>query len=233
MDQFERTKLLIGDEAFNKLSKAKVAVFGIGGVGGYVCEALVRSGIENIAIIDNDTVSITNLNRQIIATHDTVGRLKVDVMKERLQSINKNVNVECINAFLLKNEDNTIDFSKYDYLIDALDTVTAKLTIIEEATKLNKKVISSMGTGNKLNPTMLEVTDIYKTTVCPLARVMRTELKKRNIKKLKVVYSKETPIKPLGVIDNDKATPASIAFVPSVAGLIIASEVVKDIISDE
>ena len=154
-------------------------------------------------------------------------------MKERLMSINKEVNVECINTFLLKNEDNVIDFSKYDYLVDALDTITAKLTIIEEANKLNKKVISSMGTGNKINPTMLEVTDIYKTTVCPLARVMRTELKKRNIKKLKVVYSKETPIKPLGIIDGNKAIPASIAFVPSVAGLIIASEVVKDIISEE
>ena len=233
MDQFERTKLLIGETQFEKLSKAKIAVFGIGGVGGYVCEALVRSGIKNIAIVDNDTVSLTNLNRQIIATHDTIGRLKVDVMKERLMSINKEVNVECINTFLLKNEDNVIDFSKYDYLVDALDTITAKLTIIEEANKLNKKVISSMGTGNKINPTMLEVTDIYKTTVCPLARVMRTELKKRNIKKLKVVYSKETPIKPLGIINDNKSIPASIAFVPSVAGLIIASEVVKDIISEE
>lgn len=231
MDQFERTKLLIGNDNFNKLAKAKVAVFGIGGVGGYVCEALVRSGIKHIALIDNDTVSLSNLNRQIIATHDTIGKLKVEVMKERLLSINKEVEVECINTFLLKNEDNIIDFAKYDYLIDALDTVTAKITIIEEATRLNKLVISSMGTGNKLNPTMLEVADIYKTTVCPLARVMRNELKKRNIKQLKVVYSKENPIKPSSIIDNHKAIPASCAFVPSVAGLIIASEVVKDLIN--
>lgn len=231
MDQFERTKLLIGNDNFDKLAKAKVAVFGIGGVGGYVCEALVRSGIKHIALIDNDTVSLSNLNRQIIATHDTIGKLKVEVMKERLLSINKEVEVECINTFLLKNEDNIIDFAKYDYLIDALDTVTAKITIIEEATRLNKLVISSMGTGNKINPTMLEVADIYKTTVCPLARVMRNELKKRNIKQLKVVYSKENPIKPSSIIDNDKAIPASCAFVPSVAGLIIASEVVKDLIN--
>ena len=229
MDQFERTKLLIGNDNFDKLAKAKVAVFGIGGVGGYVCEALVRSGIKHIALIDNDTVSLSNLNRQIIATHDTIGKLKVEVMKERLLSINKEIEVECINTFLLKNEDNIIDFAKYDYLIDALDTVTAKITIIEEATRLNKLVISSMGTGNKLNPTMLEVADIYKTTVCPLARVMRNELKKRNIKQLKVVYSKENPIKPSSI--NDKAIPASCAFVPSVAGLIIASEVVKDLIN--
>ena len=229
MDQFERTKLLIGNDNFDKLAKAKVAVFGIGGVGGYVCEALVRSGIKHIALIDNDTVSLSNLNRQIIATHDTIGKFKVEVMKERLLSINKEIEVECINTFLLKNEDNIIDFAKYDYLIDALDTVTAKITIIEEATRLNKLVISSMGTGNKLNPTMLEVADIYKTTVCPLARVMRNELKKRNIKQLKVVYSKENPIKPSSI--NDKAIPASCAFVPSVAGLIIASEVVKDLIN--
>ena len=229
----QRTELLFGIENIKKLQKSKVIVFGIGGVGGYCAETLARCCIENIDLVDNDTIVKSNINRQIIATHDTIGRLKVDVMKERLMSINKEVNVECINTFLLKNEDNVIDFSKYDYLVDALDTITAKLTIIEEANKLNKKVISSMGTGNKINPTMLEVTDIYKTTVCPLARVMRTELKKRNIKKLKVVYSKETPIKPLGIIDDNKAIPASIAFVPSVAGLIIASEVVKDIISEE
>ena len=231
MDQFSRTKLLIGDEKFNKIQKAKVAVFGIGGVGGYVCEALVRSGIKHIALIDNDVVSVSNLNRQIIATYDTIGRAKVDVMKERLLSINKDIEVETFNTFLLKNEDNEIDFSKYDYLVDALDTVTAKLTIVENSIKYNKMVISSMGTGNKLNPMMLEVSDIYKTSVCPLARVMRTELKKRNIKKLKVVYSKEKPIEISNEfnLESNKPIPGSVSFVPSVAGLIIASEVIKDI----
>lgn len=243
MNQFSRTEILVGSEKLNKIKNARIAVFGIGGVGSYVVEALVRSGFSKIDLYDNDTVSLTNINRQLIADFTTIGKYKVDVAKERILNINKDAEVNCFKYFVLRNEDNEIDFSVYDYIIDAVDTVTAKLTIIESANRLNIPVISSMGTGNKVDPTRLEVTDIYKTSVCPLARVMRTELKKRGIKKLTVVYSKEEPIKPKYSEDyyleetqsstNAKRDiPGSTAFVPSVAGLMIASVVFNYFIKD-
>lgn len=241
MNQFSRTEILIGSEKMNKIKNAKIAVFGIGGVGSYVVEALVRSGFSKFDLFDNDTVSLTNLNRQLIADYSTIGKYKVDIAKERILNINKEAEVNCYKYFVLKNENNEIDFSIYDYIIDAVDTVTAKITIIEEANKYNVPVISSMGTGNKLDPTRLEVTDIFKTSVCPLARVMRVELKKRGIKKLTVVYSKEEPLKPVYTseyyneeIENSsnvkREIPGSTAFVPSVAGLMIASVVFNNII---
>ena len=232
INQFSRTELVLGKENIEKLKKARIAIFGLGGVGGYVVEALARSGVSNFDLIDNDTVSITNINRQIIATLDTVGKYKVDVMEERILSINKDANIKKYQCFYLPENSNQFDFSQYDYVIDAIDTVTAKIDIIVKCNELNVPIISSMGTGNKINPLMLEVTDIYKTSVCPLAKVMRYELKRRGIKKLKVIYSKENPIK----IDQSKVEeeskkniPGSTSFVPSVAGLIIASEVIKDI----
>ncbi len=226
MQEFSRTAMLIGEDALLKLASKRVAVFGVGGVGGYVIEALARSGIGAFELIDNDTVNITNINRQIIATHDTIGRNKVDVAKERILSINPNADVNTYNLFYLPENANEFDFSQYDYIVDAVDTVTAKIDIIVKAKENNIPVISSMGTGNKLDPTQFEVADIYDTTVCPLARVMRRELKKRDIKSLKVLYSKEEPKVP----DGDGRTPSSISFVPSVAGLIIAGEVIKDLI---
>lgn len=243
MNQFSRTEILVGSEKLNKIKNARIAVFGIGGVGSYVVEALVRSGFSKIDLYDNDTVSLTNINRQLIADFTTIGKYKVDVAKERILNINKDAEVNCFKYFVLRNEDNEIDFSVYDYIIDAVDTVTAKLTIIESANRFNIPVISSMGTGNKVDPTRLEVTDIYKTSVCPLARVMRTELKKRGIKKLTVVYSKEEPIKPTYSEDYyleetqsstnaKKELPGSTAFVPSVAGLMIASVVFNYFIKD-
>ncbi len=243
MNQFSRTEILIGSEKLKKIKNARIAVFGIGGVGSYVVEALVRSGFSKIDLYDNDTVSLTNLNRQLIADFTTIGKYKVDVAKERILNINKEAEVNCYKYFVLRNENNEIDFSIYDYIIDAVDTVTAKLTIIENANKLGIPVISSMGTGNKIDPTKLEVTDIYKTSVCPLARVMRTELKKRGIKKLTVVYSKEEPIKPVysedyytqemqNVTNAKREIPGSTAFVPSCAGLLIASVVFKFFIKD-
>ena len=231
-DQFSRTEMLIGTDAVKKLNNAKAAVFGVGGVGGFVCEALARAGIGEFDLIDNDTVSITNINRQIIALHSTVGKYKTAVMKERILDINPNAVVNIHNCFYLPENKDSFDFSKYDYVIDAVDTVTAKLSIIEEAKKAGVPVISSMGTGNKLNPTMLEVADISKTSVCPLAKVMRYELKKRGIKGVKVVYSKEVPLTPAFESDemtSKRAVPGSVSFVPSAAGLIIASEVVKDL----
>lgn len=229
--QFQRTELILGSESIEKLNKSKVCIFGIGGVGGYVCEALARAGIGSFVLIDNDTVNITNINRQIIATHKTVGQYKVDVMKERILDINPNAVVEVHKCFYLPENEADFDFSKYDYVVDAVDTVTAKISIIINAKKNNVPVISSMGTGNKLNPTMLEVADINKTSVDPLARVMRIELKKRNITKLKVVYSKEIPLKPTveQFGESNKPTPGSTSFVPSTAGLLIASEIIKDI----
>lgn len=224
-EKFIRTENLIGKENLYKLNNSHIAVFGIGGVGGYVTEALVRAGVGNIDIIDNDTISESNINRQIIATTKNVGKFKVDVMKERILDINPNVQVNAFNVLYLPNTANEFDFSKYDYIIDAVDNVTAKIELILRANESNVPIISSMGTGNKLDPTAFEVSDIYKTEVCPLAKVMRTELKKRGIKKLKVVYSKEKPI-------TNQRPPASISFVPSVAGLIIASEVIKDIIKE-
>ena len=223
MEQFERTRMLIGNEGLNKLKKSSVAVFGIGGVGGYAVEALARSGVGTIDIIDNDTVNETNINRQIIATHKTLGRYKVDVMKERIEDINRSAIVNTHKCFFLPENSDEFDFSKYSYIVDAIDTVTAKIEIILKAQKANVPVISSMGTGNKLDPTKLEVSDIYKTKMCPLAKVMRRELKQRGIKKLKVVYSSEEPVTKLRI-------PASVAFVPSVAGMIIAGELIKDLI---
>lgn len=229
---FQRTELLIGKENLNKLQHSHVIVFGVGGVGGFAIEALVRSGIGEISIVDFDTVDLTNLNRQIIATQDSIGKLKTSVMKDRLLSINPNVIVhEFPEKFSMENSDLFFKDKKYDYIVDAIDLVTSKLALAEIAKNLSIPIISSMGTGNKIEPTMLEVADINKTSVCPLARVMRKELKNRGIKKLKVVYSKELPRKPFNESGSreKKVNVGSIAFVPSTAGLIIASEVVKDL----
>ena len=225
-NQFSRTELIIGKEALKKLHNSKVAIFGIGGVGSYVVEGLVRAGIEKFILVDNDKVSISNLNRQIIATTKTIGKTKVDVAKERILDINPNAKVEIHNEFFMPNSEAIIDES-VTYVIDCIDTVTAKIELVIRANKLNVPIISCMGTGNKLDPTKFEITDIYKTSVCPLAKVMRKELKNREIKKLKVLYSKEEPIK---TNSTEKQVPGSISFVPSVAGLIIAGEVIKDII---
>lgn len=267
-EQFSRTELLIGEEAVKNLANCRVAVFGVGGVGGYVCEALVRSGVGAFDLIDSDTVALSNLNRQIIATHSTVGRYKTEVMKERMLDINPDVDVTIHNCFFLPENADDFPFDSYDYVVDAVDTVTAKIALVMKAKEHNVPIISSMGAGNKLNPALFQVKDIYKTQVCPLAKVMRRELKKRGIKKLKVVYSEEIPLKPREAADqaNDmvesasttpagdikntteltsstpetttknatnhprRSTPGSVAFVPSVAGLILASEVVKDLI---
>lgn len=229
---FQRTELLIGKENLNKLQHSHVIVFGVGGVGGFAIEALVRSGIGEISIVDFDTVDLTNLNRQIIATQDSIGKLKTSVMRNRLLSINPNVIVhEFPEKFSMENSDLFFKNKKYDYIVDAIDLVTSKLALAEIAKNLSIPIISSMGTGNKIEPTMLEVADINKTSVCPLARVMRKELKNRGIKKLKVVYSKELPKKPFNESGSreKKVNVGSIAFVPSTAGLIIASEIVKDL----
>ena len=231
LDQFSRTELLIGKEALLKLQNAKVAIFGIGGVGSFVVEALARVGIGKFILVDNDVVDITNLNRQIIATTRTVGIPKVEVAKHRILEINPNASVEVHQEFFMPESKEILDES-VSYVVDAVDTVTAKIELVLRANKLNIPIISSMGTGNKLDAAKFEVTDIYKTSVCPLAKVMRKELKLRGIKKLKVVYSKEEPIKinVKEVGNSKKQTSGSISFVPSVAGLIIAGEVVKDII---
>lgn len=227
MEEFKRTEILFGTKAMERLQQARVAVFGIGGVGGYVVEALARSGIGALDLIDYDSVSITNLNRQIIATHPTIGQKKVDVMKERISSIHPSCIVRTYPCFYLPENKDRFDFSQYSYIVDAVDTVTAKIQLVLEAKEKQIPIISSMGTGNKRNPEQLEVADIYETSVCPLARVMRRELKKRGIDKLKVVYSKEKPMKPI----EDIGSPGSTSFVPPVAGMIIASEVVKDLIA--
>lgn len=235
-NKFDRTKRLLGADAMNKLKNSHVAVFGIGGVGGHAADALVRSGIGEITIVDSDEVAESNINRQLIATTKTVGRKKVDVMEEHLLEINPEVHVNKHCCFFLPETKEQFDFSCYDYVIDAVDTVTAKLTLVEACKEAGVPIISSMGAGNKLDPTAFEVTDIYKTSVCPLAKVMRKELKARGIKHLKVVYSKELPLEPIEddtFVSDEKrsrrATPGSIAFVPSVAGLILAGEVVKDL----
>lgn len=230
-NQFSRTELLIGKDGVERLQQAKVAVFGIGGVGSYVVEGLVRAGIGNFILVDKDDVDETNINRQIIATTKTVGRPKVEVAKERILEINPNANVEIYQEFFMPETEGILDES-VDYAVDAVDTVTAKIELVVRANKLNIPIISCMGTGNKLDATKFEVEDIYKTAVCPLAKVMRKELKARGIEKLKVVYSKEEPIKLNGNVDetSKKQTPGSVSFVPSVAGLIIAGEVIKDII---
>lgn len=232
MEEFSRTELLIKKEGLEKLQNSSVAVFGVGGVGGFVIEALVRAGIGTIHIVDHDTVSISNLNRQIIATHQTIDRKKVDVMKERILSINPYCNVIIYDDFFLPETANHFPFDEFDYIVDAVDTVTAKIKLVEISQEKKIPIISSMGTGNKLDPIKLEVTDIYKTSICPLARVMRRELKKRKIPALKVVYSTEKPIETDAPVDPEthKKTPGSISFVPSCAGLIIASVVVRDLL---
>lgn len=247
IDQFSRTTLIYGEEAMEKLHAARVAVFGIGGVGGFTAEALVRSGVGAIDLVDDDKVCLTNINRQIYATRKTVGQYKVDVAKARILDISPDVKVTTYQTFYSAETADSFDFSKYDYIVDAIDTVSSKLILVERAAAVHTPIISSMGAGNKVNAAAFEVADIYKTKVCPLAKVMRTELKKRGIKKLKVVYSKELPIKPRDIVENScktgcvcppgtkrkcthrRAVPGSTAFVPSVAGLIIAGEIVKDI----
>lgn len=228
---FSRLELLIGQENIEKIHQKKVILFGVGGVGGYCLEALVRSGVGFITLVDNDTVSVSNLNRQIIATQKTIGESKTEVAKRRALSINPDCQIETYNLFYLPESANQIDLSQFDYVIDAIDTVTAKLELVQRCEELNVPIISCMGTGNKLHPELLEVDDIYNTSVCPLAKVMRRELKKRGIKKLKVVYSKEQPIK-VTHKENEKVVPGSTAFVPSSAGLLIASEVMRDLIKD-
>lgn len=248
LTQFSRTELLFGKEAMDKLAGSKVAVFGIGGVGGYVCEALVRSGVGAFDLIDDDKVCLTNLNRQIIATRSTVGKYKTDVMRDRMLDINPNVEVEVHKCFFLPENADDFPWDRYDYVVDAVDTVTAKIALVMKCKEKNIPIISSMGAGNKLDGSQFKVADIYKTKVCPLAKVMRRELKKRGIKKLKVVYSEEIPTRPIEDMAiscrnncicppgaEHKCTerrdiPGSVAFVPSVAGLIIAGEVAKDLI---
>lgn len=226
MERFERTRRLIGDEALNRLFNATVMVFGVGGVGSFTTEALARSGVGKLILFDSDSVDITNLNRQIIATADTVGKDKVEVMKERILSINPTAKVVANKVFVTKEVIEEIDFSGVDYIVDAIDNVTAKIELILKAKEKNIPIISSMGTGNKLHPEQLKIADISKTSVCPLAKVMRCELRKRGVNHLKVLFSEEKPITPKG----EPRVPASISFVPSVAGLLIAGEVIKDII---
>ena len=247
LNQFSRTQLLLGQEGMEKLYRARVAVFGIGGVGGYTVEALARSGVGTLDLIDDDKVCLTNLNRQIFATRKTVGQYKVDVAQQRILEINPKAVVHTYKTFYAPQTAELFDFSQYDYVVDAIDTVTGKLELVEQAEKAGVPIISSMGAGNKMDPTAFEVADIYETSVCPLARVMRKELKKRGIKKLKVVYSKEPPMTPIDDMaiscrtncicppgtarkcTQRRQVPGSNAFVPSVVGLIIAGEVVKDL----
>ena len=248
LDQFSRTELLLGKDGMNRLAKSKVAVFGIGGVGGYVCEALVRSGVGAFDLIDDDKICLTNLNRQIIATRKTIGKYKVDVMKERMLEINPDVKVDIHKCFFLPENAHEFVFDEYDYVVDAVDTVSAKIEIIMQSQKNNVPVISCMGAGNKLDADKFQVADIYQTKMCPLAKVMRRELKKRGVKKLKVVYSEEEPKRPIDDLSISCRTncvcppgtkrkctvrrdiPGSVSFAPSVAGLIIAGEVVKDLV---
>ena len=233
-EEFSRTQMLLGEEAMEKLAAANVAVFGVGGVGGFAAQALARAGVGKIELIDSDTVALSNINRQIVAFHSTVGQYKTEVMKKMIEDINPLAEVTERRIFFLPETADDFDFSGYDYVIDAVDTVTAKLLLVERCTSAGTPVISSMGAGNKLDPTAFEVADIYKTSVCPLARVMRQELKKRGIRKLKVVYSKEPAMTPKGHPQAEpgstrRSTPGSVSFVPSVAGLIIAGEVIKDL----
>ena len=238
-DQFSRTRLLLGEAALEKLAKCRVAVFGVGGVGGYVCEALVRSGVGAFDLVDDDQVALTNLNRQIIATHSTLGRDKVEVMAERMRDINPAVDVRPRRCFFLPENADEFPFDEYDYVVDAVDTVAAKLALIEKARAHGVPVISAMGAGNKLDPGRFRVSDISKTNICPLARVMRRELHKRGIDHVKVVWSDEPPIQPMGEAEDAPAgharrsTPGSTAFAPAVAGLMIAGEVVKDLTADD
>ena len=236
-NQYSRTELLIGKDGIEKLKKAKIAIFGIGGVGSFVAEGLVRAGVGKFILIDHDEITVSNLNRQIHATQATIGKSKVEVMKQRMLEINPNATIETVKEFFLPEKEEKKSFKiqdkKIDYVIDAVDTVTAKIELVMQANRFHIPIISAMGTGNKLDPTRFEIADLYSTSVCPLAKVMRKELKARGITKLKVVYSKEEPIKLTGekqVTERSKQIPGSISFVPSVAGLIIASEVVKDLI---
>ncbi len=231
-EMYSRTKMLIGEEALQKLLKSHVIVFGAGGVGGYVIEALVRSFVGAITVVDNDCFSKSNMNRQILATQHTVGRSKVEVAKERAFSINPQCKVTALDMFFLPENSQEIDFSQYDYIVDAIDTVSGKIELAKIAQESRIPIISSMGTGNKLHPEMLEISDVYKTSVCPLARAMRNLCKKNGIKNLKVVYSKEESTSFEQVFENGKAVPASSAFVPSAAGIIIASAVVNDLIKE-
>jgi len=224
-EQFSRTELILGKEALQQLKKAHIAIFGIGGVGGYVAEALARAGIGALDLIDNDVVTLSNLNRQIIALHSTIGQAKVDVMAKRIKDINPDCKVKTYQTFFLPEKSNEFNFTQYNYVVDAIDTVSGKIGLIVASKNACTPIISAMGAGNKTDPTSFEVADIYKTSVCPLAHVMRKELKKRNIKSLKVVYSKETPFK------INQTTPGSTPFVPPVVGMIIASEVIKDLIN--
>ena len=232
-EQFARTRLLLGDDAINRLASARVAIFGIGGVGGYAAEALARSGVGTLDLIDSDTIAPSNLNRQIIATHSTLGMFKVDAAAARILDINPDAVVNTYKVFYSPETEGMFDFSQYSYIIDAIDTVTGKIALVVNSQAAGTPIISSMGAGNKLNPAAFEIADIYQTSVCPLARVMRRELKKRGIKRLKVVYSKEAPIIPLDTDENlpegKRQIPGSVAFVPSVAGLIIAGEVVREL----
>lgn len=235
MNRFIRTEMLFGKEAFEKIQQAHIAVFGLGGVGGYAVEALARAGVGRIDIIDNDTVALSNINRQIIATEATVGRLKTDVEEERILSINPKAEVRKFTVFYMPETASAFDLSEYDYIVDAIDTVAGKMELIKQAEKVETPIICSMGTGNKTDPTRFEVSDIYKTSVCPLAKVIRSLCRKNGIKKLKVVYSKEEPITPIASEDAEikgtagRLSPASCSFVPPVAGFILAGEVIKDI----
>ncbi len=251
LNQFSRTELLIGKSGLEKLQKARVAIFGIGGVGSFAVEGLVRAGVENFILVDDDKICLTNLNRQIIATRKTIGQYKVDVMKERILDINPNAKVETYKEFYMPDSKEKILDENIDYVIDSIDTVTAKIELVLNCEKMGIPIISSMGAGNKLDPSQFEITDIYKTSICPLAKVMRKELKKREIKKLKVLYSKEEPIKPEETQNNScknncicppgtkrkcsirNQVPGSISFVPPVAGLMISGEVIRDILSKE
>lgn len=240
MDEFSRTEMLIGRDAMEKLRAARVAVFGIGGVGGHVAEALARSGVGSLVLVDNDVVSLSNINRQVIALHSTIGRYKTEVMRERILDINPKAQVEIHTCFFLPENAEDFNFYSYDYVVDAVDTVAAKLEIIARAKHAGTPVISAMGAGNKLNPSAFAVTDIYKTQMCPLARVMRRELRKRDIKSLKVVCSSEPALQPKGMhqeaagehaAGSRRAVPGSISYVPSIAGLLLAGEVIRDLIS--
>ena len=232
LDQFSRTRLLLGEENIKRLESSRVAVFGVGGVGGYTVEALARCGVGTLDLIDNDKVSLTNLNRQIIALHSSLGKYKVDVAKDRILDINPAARVNVHRTFYLPETRDQFDFTHYDYVVDAIDTVAGKISLVEQAKEADVMIISAMVAGNKLDPASFEVSDIYDTSICPLARVMRRELKKRGIDSLKVVYSKEKPLKPMGDLSEDvhrRQIPGSLSFVPAAAGLILAGEVIRDL----
>lgn len=236
LNEFSRTELLFGSEAMDVLKESSVIIFGIGGVGGHAAEAVARCGVGHITLVDNDTVSLTNINRQAVAFHSTVGKQKTEIMAERIKDINPGCDVKCFNTFFLPENEDSFDFTKYDYVIDAIDTVAGKLALVKKAHEAGTAIISSMGAGNKLDPTRFRVADISKTSVCPLARVMRRKLRDMGIEKLKVVYSEEQPITPLESSESKgtagRAAPGSCSFVPSVAGLILGGEVVKDLVKN-